>query len=97
LPAARQAILLNPEDPIALDLMGQALFLLGDLHNAQRFFLRSLSIDPGSALPHLHLGMVYLQKNDPDLAQQQFQFAQQLSTDSAVLDQVERLLGYYFP
>ncbi len=44
----------------ALDLMGQALFMLDDTLNAERFLLRALQTDPGYAPAHLHLGQVYL-------------------------------------
>ena len=60
LPAARQLLLLTPADPAALDLMGQALLLLDDPLNAERFFRRAIQSDAGYSPAHLHLAQVYL-------------------------------------
>lgn len=58
LPAARNAVVLDPEDPAALDLAGYAHFLLGDLVTAERLIIRSLELDPTSAPARLHYGLL---------------------------------------
>jgi tetratricopeptide (TPR) repeat protein len=58
LPAARNAVVLDPEDPAALDLAGYAHFLLGDLVTAERLTVRSLELDPTSASARLHYGLL---------------------------------------
>jgi Flp pilus assembly protein TadD len=58
LPAARNAVVLDPEDPAALDLAGYAHFLLGDSVTAERLTLRSLELDPTSASARLHYGLL---------------------------------------
>jgi tetratricopeptide (TPR) repeat protein len=97
LPASRQAVILTPDDPRALDLMGQALFMLDDTLNAERFLLRALQTDPGYAPAHLHLGQVYLLEGEAGRARQQLDTALALSPDTPTADQAQRLLQRYFP
>jgi tetratricopeptide (TPR) repeat protein len=97
LPASRQAVILTPDDPRALDLMGQALFMLDDTLNAERFLLRALQTDPGYAPAHLHLGQVYLLEGEAERARQQLDTALALSPDTPTADQAQRLLQRYFP
>jgi tetratricopeptide (TPR) repeat protein len=59
LPAARQAVMEDRDNPASLDTMGQLLFRFGDLHNARRFYLRALTEDPGFGPAYLHLGHIY--------------------------------------
>jgi Flp pilus assembly protein TadD len=58
LPAARNAVVLDPEDPTSFDLAGYAHFLLGDLVTAERLTIRSLELDPTSASARLHYGLL---------------------------------------
>ncbi len=59
LPAARRAAASYPNDPQALDALGQVFFRLGDLFTAERFYLRALALDPTYAPVQLHLGILY--------------------------------------
>jgi len=98
LPAARQAVLINPQDPASLDVMGQVFTLLNDRLSAQRFLQRALHIDPGFAPARLHLGLVLLIEGDTSHARQQLSLAHSLAgTNSSVADQAQRLLQQYFP
>ncbi len=97
LPAARQAVILSPQDPASLDVMGQVLFLLGDYANAERFLLGAIQIDPGYAPAHLHLGMNSLMQGQPSPALQQLTLAGTLAPGTPVADQAQRLLQRYFP
>ena len=92
LPAARQAVLLAPDDPAALDTLGQVFFKLGDPLSARRFFLRTLQNDPGYAPGHLHLGLVLLYDGDITAARERFQLVQRLAPDSPAGQQAARLL-----
>jgi len=56
---ARRALSSDPNNPASLDVMGQVLFRLGDLLNAERFFQRALLVDLNYAPAYLHLGLVY--------------------------------------
>ncbi|OGO70532.1 MAG: hypothetical protein A2Z49_00840 [Chloroflexi bacterium RBG_19FT_COMBO_56_12] len=97
LPAARAAVLLAPQNPQYLDLLGKTLLALGDLLNAERFLRRAISLDGSYAPSHLHLGIVYINQGNNNLAQAEFEIAQQLAPDSQIADQVDRLYSYFFP
>jgi tetratricopeptide (TPR) repeat protein len=62
LPAAREALLIAPDDPASLDTMGLVLFKLGDLYTAERFLQQALEIDLTYAEAHLHLGQLLLEQ-----------------------------------
>jgi tetratricopeptide (TPR) repeat protein len=97
LPAARQAVALAPEDPDALDVMGQLLYLQGDNDNALRFLQRAIKQDAQYAPAHLHLGLVYLQQGKMDLAYEEWSKAQSMAGEGPVGDQAQRLIKRYFP
>ncbi len=97
-PAARQAVILAPDDPQSLDLLGQ-IYLLQDNHLlARRFLERSLSADSEYAPAHLHFGLVNLLENNSLGAYQHFNAAISLSApDSPTTEQAQRLLDTHFP
>jgi tetratricopeptide (TPR) repeat protein len=97
LPVARQAVLLTPKDPAALDLLGETLFLLGDYPTASRFIERALQIDGTYAPALMHLGVLSIYQADGSRAHQLFTEARDLATDQSTRDQAQRLLEYYFP
>lgn len=59
IPAARQAVDLAPDDPLAHDVWGWALYLTGNLPAAQIALQRALELDPYVPRAHYHLGVVY--------------------------------------
>lgn len=97
LAAARQAVLLDPHDPISLDLLGEALFLLEDYANAARTLERAIQANPAYAPAHLHIGQVYLVQGDRDKGRQELDQTILLAPASAEADQARRLLERYFP
>jgi tetratricopeptide (TPR) repeat protein len=97
LPAARQSILLSPNDPQSLDVMAQPLIMLGDDLNAERYLRRALEEDRQYAPAHMHLGIVYMNQGDINRGQLQFALAKDIAPDSWTLEQAQRLIGYYFP
>lgn len=92
LPAARQAVMLAPDDPGALDVMGQLLFRLGDTLNAERFYLRALAADTQYAPTHLHLGLLYLVQGQQTRARDHLNLALSLAPDTFTANQAQRLL-----
>jgi len=93
LPAARQAVIINPSDPAALDIMAQAFILFNDLLSAQRFLQRALHADPGYAPARLHLGLLFLLKGEASRARQELELARSLSgLDYATAEHAQRLL-----
>ncbi len=97
LPLARRAVILAPSDPDAMDTMAQVLIKLNDLVNAERFLLRALQADPNFALAHLHLGLLYLLRNEGGRAAQEINLASSLDPNGPAADQAQRLLQSYFP
>jgi tetratricopeptide (TPR) repeat protein len=97
LPAARQAIILNPHDSNSLDVMSQVMLILGDYHSAERYSLEALQYDAGFAPAYLHLGSAYLYLGKPDLAYQWLGAAKNVDPNSWVAAQASRMLDYYFP
>jgi tetratricopeptide (TPR) repeat protein len=97
LPAARQAVILSPDDAATLDLMGQVLFKLNDLTDSGRFFERALQANSQYAPAHMHLGLLLLYQSDPQRAYQELTLARSLDPNGQTAEQSERLLQTYFP
>ena len=97
LPAARRAVILNAQDPDNLDVLGQALFLQGDLTNAERFFQRALEMEAEYTQAHLHLGLVYALQGERSLARQEWELVMAQAPGSAAAEQAGRLIKNYFP
>jgi tetratricopeptide (TPR) repeat protein len=97
LPAARQAIMLNPHDASSLDVMAQVMLMLLDYHSAERYSLQAVQEDPKFSLAYLHCGLAYLYQGKGDLAQQWLGRAESLDPQSWVAGQAARFLDYYFP
>ena len=97
LPVARQAVILAPNDPAALDLLGETLFLLGDYHTAERFVERALKLDAQYAPALMHLGVISYYLGEGEKARQLLAQARNLAEDPATLNQAQRLIEYYFP
>jgi len=96
LPVARKLVVLNPKNPISLDLMGDILLRLGDMFNAERFFLRALAQDPEYDQAHLHLGQLYLNQTKQELAQYHFGRVLEVSTNAEVKARARKSLDAYF-
>jgi tetratricopeptide (TPR) repeat protein len=97
LPAARQAILLNPRDASSLDVMAQVMLMLQDYHSAERFSLSALQSDPEFSTAYLHLGTAYLYLGESSLARKWLGLAETVDPDSWVAAQAKRLIDFYFP
>jgi tetratricopeptide (TPR) repeat protein len=72
LPAARQAVGLAPNNAAAIDALGCALWLTGDLVNANKTIQRALTLDPNLASAHYHLGQLYLKQGQTAEAEAAF-------------------------
>jgi len=97
LPASRQLLLLSPDDPAALDLMGQVLLLLEDPLNAERFIQRAIQINPAYAPARLHLAQVYLLRNATMAARQELEITLTLAPSSPEAEYAKRLLENTLP
>ena len=66
--AARQAMLMNNEDPDTYDIMGLIYLKMNNYVNAERFFIEANKLSPYSSKTLLHLGQLYYLKNEKNLA-----------------------------
>jgi tetratricopeptide (TPR) repeat protein len=97
LPAARQAVILAPNDPANLDMLAQVMIRLGDLDSAGRFLNRALELEARYAAAHLHLGLLHVLKGETSAAYQELKRASALAPGTAIDEQSRRLLETYFP
>lgn len=91
-PAAQKAVVLAKEDASSLDILGWLLLLDARHAEAERILIRALELDSQNASAHVHLGMVYLQKNDRSSAYDHLVQARTLGDSEA-----EVLLEQYYP
>jgi tetratricopeptide (TPR) repeat protein len=96
LPAARQAIVLAPDDPAALDVMGWTMVSLSDYATAERFLQQAVNRDATYTLALLHLGQLYLQEQNLDRAYPYLKRASLLAGEDTVGLVAKRLLLRYF-
>jgi tetratricopeptide (TPR) repeat protein len=94
--AARQAVVLAPEDTAALDTMGWALVNLGDYATAERFLQHALEKDATYAPACLHMGQLYLQRQENGQAYLYLKRAAALAGDTPTGRFARRLLSKYF-
>ncbi len=92
LDAARKALLLNPNSPALLDLMGTGLMLLGDLDSAERYFLQADALDPDQAAILIHLGQVHIYRGEKEIAFDYLRRAIEVAEESRLRDMADRLL-----
>ena len=95
--AARRAVILAPEEARYIDTLGLVYFGLERDKDAERQFLRALEKDPDYDVAHLHLGMLYLQIGQWDLAKTSLINVSAFATDEMVRTEAQRLLTEYFP
>jgi Tfp pilus assembly protein PilF len=83
-------VILTPDDPLALDVLGWLLVLDGRHFEAETILMDALSIDPQLALAHFHLALTYLQTDDRASAYGHLVKARDLgSTEADILLKVE--------
>jgi tetratricopeptide (TPR) repeat protein len=82
-PAANKAVLLAPESPYSLDLAGQAAITNGELDEAESYFKTAIERDPRYAPAHLHLALIFFQREDINLGLHELQRAAALGNPEA--------------
>lgn len=90
--AAEKAVILAENDAASLDLLGWVLLLDARYEDAERQLLRALDVDPQYASAHLHLGMLYMEKQDRPSAYTHLINARDLGSSDA-----QAILNQYFP
>jgi tetratricopeptide (TPR) repeat protein len=97
LPAARQAVVLDPANAVGLDILGQYFLTGQDLLSAERMFLNAISQDPQNAFAQFHLGLTYLEEGKRQPAYQTLTLAANLATGQPLAEQVQRVINQNFP
>jgi tetratricopeptide (TPR) repeat protein len=92
IPAAQKAVVLAGSDASSLDLLGWLLLLDKRYEESERMLLRALELEPQNASVHLHLGMLYMERDQRDLAYSHFVNARDLGDNDA-----QMILKQYFP
>ena len=93
--AARKAVMLAPDNPVHLDLLGTAYMALGDLDRAERFFLQALELDPDEAAILIHLGQLSLYRGEQETAFAYLRQAVASASDARLREMAEQLLEQY--
>lgn len=75
IPAARNALSLAHDPASALDALGYAHFLMGDLVLAERLLLQAYELEPGRAQTLLHLGLLRMMQGKHEAARRSLQLA----------------------
>ena len=96
LSAARRAVILAPEAAEYIDTLGLLYLGLERNEDAERQFLRALEKDAEYAAAHFHLGILYLQRGERELAYSSLLQAQELASNGVVRADAARLLAEYF-
>ena len=91
--SAREALARAPADPRALDLLGLAWYLEGDLPLAERMFWRALSAEPSYAAGYLHLGMLAESRGDRAAARAYYEAALHLAQGQPLGDEAQAALA----
>lgn len=91
-PAAQKAVVLSNDDPASLDLLGWLLLLDARFEESERILKQAITFDPQNASAHFHLGLLYMEKEQRDLAYSHFVSARDLGSNDA-----QMILNQYFP
>lgn len=97
IPAALEAVRIDPQDPANLAVLGQAYLMDDDPVNALLALNQALALDENYAPAHLYLGTLYLYQGDSGLAEFHLLRASEQATDPITQDQAARMLRSYFP
>lgn len=92
LPAARNAVVLNPSDPTTLDALGYAHFLLGNLRLSERLLWRAINLAPQRADIQYHIGLLRYAQGEDQKARAAFSMAILLDPGGPISQLANRIL-----
>ncbi len=92
LESARQALTLDKTNPVLMDLLGTAYMMMGDFDSAERLFSQALQHDPEQAAILIHLGQLYLYREDRETAFEYLRRAVSSARDDRLREMANRLL-----
>ncbi len=89
---AQKAYDAQPASPYIADALGWVYYHQGSLLMAKQYIEQALEKDESYGPAHVHLGAVYLKKEEPEAAKKEFEIAKSLKLSAADQKQVEELL-----
>ena len=92
LPAARNAVVLNPNDAASLDALGSAHFLIGNFHHSERLLWRAINLAPQRAVIQYHLGLLHYAQGEDQKARAAFSIAILLDPGGPIGQLADRIL-----
>jgi len=92
MPAARNALLLDRENPTGLVLLGYAHLMLGNSELAERLLWRAIQIDPKLAQTQYYLGLLRHMQGDPEGARAAWEYARILDPEGTIGELAERMI-----
>jgi tetratricopeptide (TPR) repeat protein len=92
LPAARNAMLLDRQNPAGLVLLGYAHLTLGDFDLAERLLWRAVRMNPEVAETQYYLGLLRRLQGYPDRARAAWEYARLLDPDGAIGELAGRMI-----
>lgn len=95
-PAAREVLAINEKDARGNDLLGAILVELGKGADGEKYLMRAQELNPGLAEAHLHLGSLYLQRQQMAGAYEELSRAVRLDPNGVTGELARRLLERYF-
>ncbi len=97
LPAARNAVVLDPSDPASLDALGYAHFLVGNLRLCERILYHAITLAPQSADVHYHIGLLRYAQGEDQKARAAFSIAILLNPEGPIGQLAARILANIRP
>ncbi len=93
--AARTAVFLAPEEPLAHEYLGWGLYLAGELEAAEAAMERAIALDPGSARAHYRSGVIRIAIGSMQDARRDLLRAMDLDSEGAYRHRAELALGNF--
>jgi len=89
---AQKAYDAQPSNPVAADALGWVYYYQGSLLMAKQYVEQSIDKNDKYGPAYIHLGAVYLKKEDREAAKKAFETAQSMELSVADQQQVEKLI-----
>jgi tetratricopeptide (TPR) repeat protein len=97
LPAAQQAVMLAPNDPLALDALGMSYFATRRYASAEQALTQAIELAPDYFPAHIHLALNYLAQGNRAAAFNSLTFVRDADESGLYRETVIHLLEQYFP
>lgn len=97
LPAAQQAVILAPNDPLALDALGLSFFATRRYASAEQILTEAIELAPEYFPAHIHLAMNYLAQGNRAAAFNSLTYVRDADRSGIYREIAIQLLGQYFP